>query len=84
MDTQHVFSIATVYFEFGLRKTHDSSNFGTLLVLASYTVTNVVAVIIVHIFYKNIPEGKVLEEIEEDYDNFNDINVKEGSPGYGI
>ena len=80
-----VFWIATVYFEFGLRKTHDSSNFGTLLVLMTYTVTNVVAVIIVHIFYKNVPEGKVLEEIEEDYyDNFDDMNVKEGSPGYGM
>ena len=79
------FSIATVYFEFGLHKTHNSSNFGTLLILISYTVTNVVAVIIVYIFYKNIPEGKVLEEIEEDYyDNFDDMNVKEGSPGYGM
>ena len=46
------FSIATVYFEFAYAKTHDSSNFGTLLVLMTYTVTNEVAVIIVHIFIK--------------------------------
>ena len=79
------FSIATVYFEFGIHKTHNPSKFGTLVILIMYTVANVIAVIVVYAFYRKIPEGKVLEEIEEDYyDRLNDINVKEGSPGYGI
>eukprot|EP00943_MAST-04B_sp_MAST-4B-sp1_P003598 g3598.t1 len=73
-------SMATTYFEFRFKKLSNSFDAGTLAILLLYTAVNVAGTAIILIFYKEIPEGKVLEEIEEEY--YNGLNEELQGPSY--
>ena len=76
------FSILSTYFEFVFKDFTKKFDGGTLAILLLYTVVNVIGTIIIIIFYREIPEDKVLEEIEQDYYNkLSDLHVQDLS-GY--
>ena len=72
--------MATTYFEFRFKMLSNKFDAGTLAILLLYTVVNVAGTVIVLIFYKEIPEGKALEEIEEEY--YNGLNEELQGPSY--